>query len=97
MTTENLIPLETLCENYSVEFSFIDSLSEIGLIRIVTVEQKRFIDKEQISDVEKIMRLHYDLGINLEGIDVIAQLLRRIAELQLEVKTLKGRAGEGVE
>ena len=38
-----------------------------------------------------MMRMHYDLDINMEGIDVIAHLLKRIDSLQQELKMAKNR------
>jgi hypothetical protein len=36
-----------------------------------------------------MVRLHYDLGINLEGIETIFHLLERIESLQHEMLNLK--------
>jgi hypothetical protein len=37
------------------------------------------------------MRLHYDLGINMEGIDVISNLVKQIGELQQELASIKNK------
>ncbi len=49
------------------------------------------IEASAIPQVEKIMRLHFDLNINLEGIDVIINLLQQIETLQEEITQLKRR------
>jgi hypothetical protein len=46
---------------------------------------------EELSKAEKIVRLYKDLDINLEGIEVINQLLYRIEILQGEIISLKNR------
>ena len=38
-----------------------------------------------------MMRFHYDLNINLEGIDVIARLLKRIEDLQHELRHARNK------
>lgn len=91
MENEHLIPAGQLCENYKVELSFITALTEYGLIEITTVEGTPCIDKTQLKDLERMIRLHYELDINMEGIDAISHLLRRVDTMQEELKTLKNR------
>jgi hypothetical protein len=91
MENENVISVEQLCSYYQVELSFIDSLSEFGLIEVVIIEENRFVSLDQVKDIEKMIRLHFDLNINLEGIDVIYHLLRKVDELNNELKSIKNR------
>ena len=41
--------------------------------------------------MEKIIRLHYDLEINMEGIEVIKNMLDKMEALQDEVRKLQNR------
>ena len=91
MENKNLIPLQQLCLHYHVEFSFIESLSESGLIRIEKVDEQQYIYHEQIVSLEKWIRLHDDLDINLEGIEVIANLLQMVDSLQEELRITRNR------
>lgn len=91
MENENLIPVEQLCSHYQIELSFIDSLSEYGLIEVVITEENRFVSIDQVKDIEKMIRLHFDLNINMEGIDAIYHLLRKVDELNNELKSTKNR------
>ncbi len=91
METENLIPVQLFCTHHQIEFSFISSLSESGLIEVTTISETEYISKEQISELEKMIRLHYDLDINIEGIEAISHLLKRMDNLQGELTTLKNR------
>ena len=43
------------------------------------------------SNLEKFIRLYYELDINLEGIETITHLLQRINSLQDEIIILKNR------
>ncbi|MDP4282272.1 MAG: chaperone modulator CbpM [Bacteroidota bacterium] len=91
MNKEDLILVNDFCENHHIEISFIRSLEETGLIGIITVENDSYIDPGQLQDLEKIVRLHYDLDINLEGIETIKYLMQRMNDLQDEINDLKNR------
>ena len=91
MQTENLIPVSEFCLNHNIEISFVRLLQETGLTEITTFEERLFIDIGQLQHLEKISRLYYDLDINLEGIDTIIHLLKRIDSLQDEIVFLKNR------
>jgi hypothetical protein len=94
METTHLLPLPQFCQLYNIEFSFIDSLQDYGLIEIITVEETQYIHNEHLGDLEKLIRLHYDLEINMEGIDVISHLLKRMDEMQEELNVLRNRLNE---
>jgi len=93
MENERLIPLETVCHQYRIEASFIRSLSEYGLIEIIHFDETDCIDRDYLGEIEKMMNLHYELNINMEGIDAISHLLKRVKEMQKELVTLRNRLG----
>ncbi|MDD4150512.1 MAG: chaperone modulator CbpM [Bacteroidales bacterium] len=88
---KNLISITTLCSTYEIEISFIDALYKTGLIQIVIIEHNQFIHQDQISDLEKMIRLYHELNVNIEGIDVVFNLLEKEKELREELNTLKNR------
>ncbi|WP_372753876.1 chaperone modulator CbpM [Labilibaculum sp.] len=88
---KNLIAITTLCSQYEIEFSFIDALNKTGLIQIVIIEHDQFIYQDQIGDLEKMIRLHNELNVNLEGIDVVFNLLEKERALRNELNALKNR------
>jgi hypothetical protein len=91
MQTKNLIALDEFCANHSIEISFITLLQHTGLIEIKTIQESVFIDADQLRDLEKMVRLFYELDINLEGIETINHLLQRINSLHNEITELKNR------
>lgn len=91
MNEKPLISKQTLCSHYNIEISFVDALNKMGLIQIEIIEQNQFIHQDQISDLEKIIRLHNELNVNLEGIDVVFNLLKKERELRNELIALKNR------
>jgi hypothetical protein len=91
MQKENLIAIDVFCANHNIEISFISSLQETGLIEITTIKETKFIDIDQLKNLEKIVRFYYDLDINLEGIETITHLLLRINSMQEEIIALRNR------
>jgi len=91
MEMKKMISTHEFCDSHHIEISFIQSLEETGLIEITTIEETEFIPISQLQQLEKIVRLYYDLGINIEGIDTVTNLLQRIIGLQNEVTLLKNR------
>ncbi|MFT4032441.1 MAG: chaperone modulator CbpM [Siphonobacter sp.] len=91
METKEWITLRDCCSYYDVEVTFIHSLEEFGLIEVKHVQSSSYIHEDTLPQLEKLIRLHYDLDINMEGIDVISNLLQQIQDLQREVSSLRRR------
>lgn len=91
METKNLISIQQFCSQYEVPITFINELHEFELIEIIAAKNKNFIKATQIHRIEKMMRMHYDLEINLEGIHVIDNLLEKLEDLQNQVTALNNR------
>ena len=90
MIKENYIPLLTICTHYKVDMDFINDLSENDLLEIIYVEKDPCIHQDVLVRLEKMLRLHQDLEINVAGIAVL-NLLNRVDELQNELNSLKSR------
>lgn len=91
MKEQKLIPTQTICTYYNIEISFVNTLHHMGLIQVEIMEQSQFIHQEQISKLEKIIRLHHELNVNLEGIDIVFNLLQKEKELKIELNTLQNK------
>ncbi len=91
MDKENYISLLTICTYYKVEMDFIQELNENDLLEIAYQEKKPYIDSSVLVRLEKILRLHQDLQINLPGIGAIFNLLDQVDDLQSENQALKNR------
>lgn len=91
MKTEELIRIDELCVHYEVEHTFFTHLSEAGLIEITIVENTHYIHPELMGEVEKMLRLHHDLQLNIEGIDVVLNLLQKIDSLNAELIATRNR------
>ena len=93
MDHEKVISLSEVCTHYKVEVTFIRTLGDYGLIQIIEQENEAFVDAEALAELETILHLHYDLEINLEGIDAISHLLKKVREMQRELTLLRNKLG----
>ena len=91
MDNEELVPVEVFCSTYHVQTTLIDSLEESGLVEVTVMHERRYIAFAQLERAEKMLRLHEDLGINVEGIEAIVDMLERMEKLQAEMTQLRNR------
>jgi hypothetical protein len=81
----------TKCKHYNLEISFFNQLEEVGLINVTIIEQTLYLHQDIINDLEKMIRIHQDLNINIEGIDAVFNLLQKMENLQTELNSLQNR------
>ena len=91
MAQEELISANDFCTYHRIEVSFLQSLQEYGLVELTTVQETVYLQPDQLNTVESLVRLHYDLDVNFEGLDVIRHLLQRMENLQREMTSLKNK------
>lgn len=89
MKADYLVGVDEFCANHNIETTFINTLQVNGLIEVTTIKEAVFVNSAQLKQLEKIVRLYYELDINLEGIETINYLLKRISCLQDEVLLLR--------
>jgi DNA-binding transcriptional MerR regulator len=88
---EQLIPAQEFCTHHHIELNFIYSLREYGLIDVISNEGNDYLSTEKLNELEKIIRLRYDLDVNMEGIDVIMHLLNQLETVQHEANELRSQ------
>ena len=91
MDEQNIISITTICTRYKVPVNFINSLREYELLETIEKEGEEFIPISHLHWVEKMIRLHYELEINLEGLDAINNLLKQVLKLQEQNQELKDK------
>jgi hypothetical protein len=91
MITRELIPAIEFCLHHNIEVSFIESLSQSGLIHVTRHEQQVFVPIDELKKLETYVVLYRELDINLEGIETVAHLLQKIEILQQHVQKLNNR------
>jgi MerR family transcriptional regulator, heat shock protein HspR len=61
-------------------------LHAVGLIEGEETGGELCYSEEEVTRLRQIRRLQRDLGVNLEGVEVIVRLLKRIEVLQIELE-----------
>ncbi|TDS20802.1 MerR-like DNA binding protein [Maribacter caenipelagi] len=91
MNSENYIQIEVYCERTQTPREFIDDLLEFDMIEVRQIENKIYVEPEYIVEIERIYRLREDLGINMEGIDTLNHMIKKVNRLEQELKLLRDR------
>src|SRR4051812_13173650 len=91
MDKQNLLSVDFLSIQYGLDLQMINSLHEFGLIELIEFDEIRYLSISDLAEAERIFRLHNELDINKEGIDVVLLLLEKIKKMQEEILSLKNR------
>ena len=91
MEQTDMIVLDEFCTSHKVEVSFVRTLEEHGLIETIIINETLYIQENELSKLEQIVRLHQELNINSEGADAIINLLKRIENMQNEITVLRNK------
>lgn len=85
MDKEDLVLASDFCTHHNIEVSFIEVLNEHGLIQTIVVDETTFLPISELAKLEKLIRLHFELDINIEGIETITHLLGRMEDMQKQI------------
>lgn len=91
MENNDKLTIEECSQHYNIAASFIFDLDDHGLIVLTREEQVTYVHYDQLPLLEKYMRLHFDLQINMEGLEAISHLLNRVQLLQATIRQLGGQ------
>lgn len=91
MEKEQYIAANDFCGYHQVEYTFINSLNEAGLLQVTTINQITMIPQAELPRLERMVRMHQQLEINVAGIEAISHLLDRVSTMQEDLKQLRNR------
>lgn len=91
MENHTLISITQICDSYSIAPSFLEELEQYGLIEITRQQSMGYLHHEQLPTIEKMIRLHYELDINMEGIEALTHVLQKMRSLQEEMEDMRRR------
>lgn len=91
MQREDVVSASEFCLHHNIELSFIHSLEEHGMIETVLIEESIYLPVSQLENLERMLRLHFELDINVEGIETISHLLEKMKVMQEQIINLKHR------
>ena len=82
------ISREDLVKIYNIEITFFDSLEESGLLKTEIQDDVKYVLYEELPAFERFANWHYDLDVNLPGVEVIHHLLQKMERLREENRKL---------
>ncbi len=88
---QHLITLNDFCVYHQAEHTFVTSLHDAGLVEVTVIDKTTYIPESQLQRLERILRLHQELEINLPGIEAIFHLLDIMEQLQNDRQSLINR------
>ena len=91
MQTEEMVAADEFCIHHNIELSFIYSLKDSGLVEVTSIGEKIFVPVSQLGHLERLVRLYYEMDINLEGIETITYLLQQMNDMQQQIVQLSNR------
>src|SRR4051812_15760801 len=90
-TDEQRLTLDDLALHTAMHPAMVERLVEFGLLTPMRQEGADVFDASAVSRLRTIGRLRRTLGINLDGISVILDLLDKVRALQRENENLRNR------
>lgn len=85
------ISREELVKIYNIEITFFDELVNSGLLNIQTENEIHYLMYEDLPVFEKFTNWHYDLEINLPGLEVIHDMLKKMEHLRQKNRELMNK------
>ncbi|MFC7346225.1 chaperone modulator CbpM [Chryseobacterium zhengzhouense] len=85
------ISREELVKIYNIEVTFFDELVDSGLLHIQTENEIRYLRYEDLPSFERFANWHYDLEINLPGLEVIHDMLKKMEDLKQKNRELMNK------
>ena len=89
MLSDKLISARVFCSSHEVDISFVQSLHHSGLIALLMAGNEWCLQVDELPELERFVRLHAGLEINLEGIEAIGHLLNRLKEKEKQIHSLQ--------
>ncbi|MCY0969382.1 chaperone modulator CbpM [Chryseobacterium wangxinyae] len=85
------ISREDLVKIYNIEITFFDELVDNGLLNVETENNVRYLMYHDLHIFERFANWHYDLEINLPGLEVIHHMLQKMDELSHKNRNLMNK------
>ncbi|PQA91101.1 MerR family transcriptional regulator [Chryseobacterium shigense] len=85
------ISREELVKIYNIEITFFDELVDGGLLNVETENEIHYLLYEDLPVFERFTNWHYDLEINLPGLEVINDMLRKMEDLKRRNRDLMNK------
>ncbi|NOX86067.1 MAG: hypothetical protein GXO86_08905 [Chlorobi bacterium] len=86
---DKYITLREFANFHEISVTLIREFADFGLIEVRQIKNKPCIHIDDMERCERVIRLHKELGVNKEGIEIILEMRRRLEEMQKEITRMK--------
>lgn len=91
MATKKMIAVKEFCIHHNISVDFIKELHRNEIIELVMVKRTGFIAEKNLHMLEKAIRLHNELHVNIDGIQTILHLLSTLERKDAELISLRNQ------
>jgi len=88
------IAIEEFSRHHGIEVTLIREFADFGLMALIVEDNREFVSDADVKQLERMLRLTQDLGINKEGIEVILNMRKELKKLRRKRKTLRYRLSQ---
>jgi chaperone modulatory protein CbpM len=87
----NYITIEDFCTHHGIQVTLVREFADFGLVHLQEQEKKAMVPAEEIEKLERMIRLHDELGINKEGLEIILNMRDQLVSLNSELEKIRYR------
>jgi chaperone modulatory protein CbpM len=91
MPTETLISAHDFFTYHQLDVSFVVALEEQGMLQTITIGPVQYLHPDQLGPLERLIRLHRELAVHVDDLDIVTHLLERLERAQEQVSELQNR------
>jgi chaperone modulatory protein CbpM len=91
MPTATLISAHEFLAYHQLDVSFVITLEEQGVLETTTIGPVPYLHPDQLGPIERLIRLHRELAVHVDDLDIVAHLLERLERVQEQVSELQNR------
>lgn len=82
------ISREEIVKLYKIEVQFFNDLVDCGLLRTHQENEVHYLLYDELPVLERFANWHYDLEVNIPGLEIIHELLQKLEQAQREKLSL---------
>lgn len=82
MSTKDYIQLYKIIQFHGISRREVEEWTEYEFFRIHRESDEEWIMRDELDQIEKVIRLYRDLGVNNPGIDIILRLTEKLEKIQ---------------
>ncbi len=83
------ISIKTLASFHHIDESVLLEMLEYEIVPVKKTGNQLLINTDNLNELERALRLYAELGVNMQGIDIICRMRTQLEALQEEVLQLR--------